>query len=106
MEALELRVTEGGGLAAATSAGVRLAERFRLGPALEVGVAAPHGVRGIEHMVLPLGPLEQVEGDEAWQLVQVALAAEPDDLELLRAVLQNLEPIHRDEHLSFSSFRD
>ncbi len=79
-------------------AGVRLAELLRLGPGVEVGVRAPNGVRGIEHVVLPLRPPEQMEGDEARQLVQVALAAVPDVLEVLRAVLQDLEPVHGDVH--------
>src|SRR5262245_8291891 len=35
---------------------------------------------------------------EARHLVQVALAAQPDILEILRAVLQDLEPVHGDEH--------
>ena len=73
---------------AAARVAVRRAERLRAGPGLEIGVGAPDRVRGVEHMVLALGPLEQVELDEARHAVEMAVAAEPDRLEIGLAALE------------------
>ena len=64
LEALERGMAQIERLVAAGIA-VRRAERLRAGPGLEVRVGAPDRVRGVEHVVLALGPLEQVELDEA-----------------------------------------
>src|SRR5581483_1819587 len=101
LEALELGMAERGRLAAGVAgARVRLAEGLRFCPALEVGARAPHRVRGVEDVVLALGAPQQMEGDEARQLVQIALTAEPDVLEVLGRVLEDLEPVHGDVHAS------
>jgi hypothetical protein len=39
-----------------------------------------------------------MELDEARHLAQVAVAAQPDRLEIVGRVLDHLEAIHRDEH--------
>src|SRR5262245_58533877 len=69
VEALEIRAAE---VAVAVLAGILvcLAEGLRLGPALEGFARAPHGVRGIERVVLALRSLQQVELDEARQVAQ------------------------------------
>src|SRR6266545_4141036 len=91
-------------------AGMRDAEGFRPGPGLERRLALPDRVRGIERVVLGLRSLEQVELDEARDLVQLRVAAEPDALERLFRSALHPEPIHRDEHggspfLAIISFR-
>src|SRR5258706_16352034 len=60
---------------------MRHAKRFRLGPILERRFALPNGVRGIERVVLALRALEQVELDEARDLLELRVAIEPDVLE-------------------------
>src|SRR5262249_977974 len=99
LETFELRVLEvkraGGVIAGARVCG---AKRFRPGPGLECRLALPDRVRGIERVVLSLGTLEQMEFDEARNLVQVGVAIEPDLLKgFLRPALHT-EAIHRDEH--------
>ena len=49
-------------------------------------------------MVLALGPLEQVELDEARHTAEMAVAAEPDRLEIGLAALGHREPVHCDVH--------
>src|SRR5262249_13896538 len=99
LEAFELRVLEvkraGGVIAGARVCGTK---RLRPGPGLECRLALPDRVRGIELDVLSLGTLEQMEFDEARNLVQVGVAIEPDLLKgFLRPALHT-EAIHRDEH--------
>src|SRR5262245_3678964 len=77
---------------------VRGAERLRLGPGFERRPVLPDRVRGIEREVVVLGTLEQVEFDEARDLVQVRLAAEPDLLKILFGSLLHAEAVHGDEH--------
>src|SRR6266545_619895 len=82
LEAFELGMIEikrAGGLVA--GARMRHAKRFRLGPILERRLALPNSVRGIERVVLALRALEQMELDEAWDLLQLRVAIEPDMLE-------------------------
>src|SRR6516225_8901522 len=45
-------------------------------------------------MILSLGTLQQMEGDEAGNLMQMDFAIEPRALEVARAVFENLEPVH------------
>src|SRR5262245_25923597 len=83
VEALELGVAERHGLGSrAAGPGMRLAEGFRFGPALEGGVRRPYGVRRVKHVIRALRALEKMEGHEAGKLVQVALAGKPDVLEV------------------------
>ncbi len=97
MEALELGMAHRHGLGVAVAGPrMRLAERLGLGPALEVGIAAPHGVGGIEDVILLLRAAQEMKRHEAGKLVQVAFTAEPHVLEILRAVLQDLEAVHSD----------
>src|SRR5690242_5014030 len=77
---------------------MRLAELLGPGPGLEIGTRSPDRVRGVEHVVLVLGAAQQVKLDEARHLAEVAVAPEPDGLEIRRRVLNDLEAIHRDEH--------
>src|SRR5262245_11466440 len=99
LEAFELRMVEVERLVLA-GIPVRGTERLRLGPGFERRPVLPDGVRGIEREVVVLGSLEQVEFDEARDLVQVRIAAEPDLLEILLASLFYAEAIHGDEHRS------
>ena len=64
LEALEIGVAE---IERAVGAGVAVGEakRLRLRPAFGIGAAAPQGMRRIEHVVVALGPAQQVEGDKA-----------------------------------------
>src|SRR5262249_52092407 len=99
LKAFELRVLEvkraGGVIAGARVCGTK---RLRPGPGRERRLALPDRVRGIERVVLGLGALEQMEFDEARNLVQVGVAIEPDPLKgFLRPALHT-EAIHRDEH--------
>ena len=100
LEALELRVAEIERRRIAVIAGARMraAELLRLGPGLEIRLAGPHGVRGIERVVLGLRALQQVEFDEARQLVEIAVAALPHALKGLFRALDHLEAVHGDEH--------
>src|SRR5262245_59229368 len=79
---------------------VRSAERLRLGPGFERHPVLPDRVRGIEREVVVLGTLEQVELDEARDLVQVRIAAEPHLLEILFGSPLHAEAVHGDEHRS------
>ena len=49
-------------------------------------------------MVVPLGSPQQVELDEAGHLPEMTLAPEPDLLEILRGILDDLKSIHRNKH--------
>src|SRR5687767_5900616 len=73
LESFELWMTEikRSGVAVIARSGVRAAELLRPRPGLEVGFARPHGVRGIERMVLGFRPLQQMEFNEASHLVEV-----------------------------------
>src|SRR2546423_1279308 len=64
LEALERRMAcrERGALA---SVAMGEPEGVRLGPGLEIALAAPDHMRGIERVVLALRPAQQVELDEA-----------------------------------------
>src|SRR6266508_2689360 len=53
---------------------------------------------GIEREILVLGSLEQVEFDEARNLGQVRVAAQPNLLERLLGSLLHAEAVHGDEH--------
>src|SRR4029450_11313798 len=55
-------------------------------------------MRGIEREILLLGPLEQVEFDEAGNLGQVRVTAQPNLFERLLGSLLHAEAVHRDEH--------
>src|SRR5262245_40958737 len=99
LEAFELRMIEVERLVLA-GIPVRGAERLRLGPGFERRPVLPDRVRGIEREVVVLGSFEQVEFDEARDLVQVRIAAEPDLLEILLASLFYAEAVHGDEHRS------
>jgi hypothetical protein len=77
---------------------VRPAELLGPGPRFEVRLARPHGVRGIERVVLGLRTFEQMEFDEARHLVEIAFAALPHALEGFLRALDHLEAVHGDEH--------
>src|SRR5688500_10606879 len=79
-------------------AGMRDAERFGLGPVLEMGLAAPHRVRGVERVVLGFRALQQVKFDEARHFVQLRVAIEPDLLERLLRAARNAKAVHGDKH--------
>ena len=64
LEALKLGVAEIKRLVGARAA-VRGAKMFGLGPGGEGVLARPDGVRRIEHVIVALGPAQQVELDEA-----------------------------------------
>src|SRR5215475_4575364 len=82
----------------APGTGMSGAERLGPRPRLERGTALPHRVRGVERVVLMLRPLEQVELDEAWDLLKVRVAARPYMLEVVLRALLHAEAIHGDEH--------
>src|SRR5690606_20700031 len=100
-EALELGMAEVERLVAA-GVRMRLAELLGLRPGLERLARLPERVRGIEHVILALGALQQVEHDEAGHLAQVRLASGPDLLEVMLAPRLHLEAIHSDEHWRLS----
>ena len=77
---------------------MRLAELLGARPGLELGARAPDGVRGVEDVVLVLGPTQEVKLHEAFHFAEMAVAAEPDGLEVLGRILNDLEAIHRDKH--------
>src|SRR5690349_12003931 len=85
LKALELGVSQGGRLLI-TRPRVRFTKCLRLGPSLKVGVAAPHRVRGIEHVVLAFWSAQQMEGDETWEFVQIGIPTEPNVFEILGAL--------------------
>src|SRR5262249_44432382 len=72
LEPLEFRMLEIERLVVAGLV-MRGTKRFRLGPRLERGIAGPHGVRGIERVVLGLGPFQQMKLDEARHLVEMGV---------------------------------
>src|SRR4051812_27812739 len=84
-----------------TGARVGYSERFRFRPPFEGGLALPDSVRGIERVVLGLGPLEQMKFHEARNLLQLRVSIEPDALEGIFGAPLHAETIHRDElHVS------
>src|SRR5438309_3145565 len=80
LKALELRVAEIKRLVVAGAA-MRGAERFRLRPGGESLLVRPHRMRGIERMVLLLGPAQEVEFDKARHALQMRVTRKPDVLE-------------------------
>src|SRR5262245_51540392 len=81
-------------------AGARMRDpkRLRFGPGLKGGLALPDRMRGVERVVLGLRALEQMELDEAWNLVELRVAIEPDALESLFRSALHAKAIHGDEH--------
>src|SRR5690606_9068592 len=78
--------------------GMRPAELLRLRPILEIRVGAPDRMGRVKGVILALGAFQQVKDDEARQLMQVALAAQPKLLKLLFRAFRDLEAVHRDVH--------
>jgi hypothetical protein len=98
IEPFESGMAEIEGLVIASIA-VRLTKGVGPCPGFEVVPGAPDGVRGEERMILLRLPAEQMKLDEARDLVEVAIAAEPDILERLFLAWEHLKAIHRDEHM-------
>jgi hypothetical protein len=96
-EALELGMAEIERLVCARSA-VRLAKRFGPRPSGKVRLRAPDRVRSVEHMVVALGPFQEMKGDESRYAIEMAVAREPDLLKIMLRPFPDLESIHRDEH--------
>jgi hypothetical protein len=49
-------------------------------------------------MVVALGALEEVKGDKSWDVFQVAVARQPNLLEIAFGTLPHLEAVHGDIH--------
>src|SRR5690349_20777646 len=96
-EPLELRVRDRQ-RAALTGVAMRRAEGFRPCPRLEFGMRTPDRVRGVEHMVVALRPLEQVKLDKPGYGMEVRVALAPARLEGRLFAFLHLEPVHRDVH--------
>src|SRR5208282_289482 len=77
---------------------MREPERLGPGPCLEIRLAAPQRVRGVQHVVVALWSAQQVEGDEAIHLAQMRVARGPDLFEGCFRAEGDLEAIHGDEH--------
>src|SRR3989337_1842601 len=75
-----------------------LAKRFRPRPIEKRGFRAPARVRGVEHVVVALRAFQQMKGDEPGHALKVAVARQPDPLEIVLGSLPHLEAIHCDEH--------
>src|SRR4051794_5730105 len=73
---------------------MRGTKSIRFGPGLERGVVRPHGVRGVQRVVLELGSAQQMEFDEARHLVQMSIARKPDLLEGSLGALGDAEAVH------------
>ena len=56
---------------------VRGPKFFRFGPRLEGPLALPHAVRGIERIVFPLRPLEQMKFQETRNTIEISIASQP-----------------------------
>jgi hypothetical protein len=96
-----IEIKRAGGVVA--GARVRGAELLGLGPGLEVVFRGPHGVRGVERVILERRPLEQVELLEALHAVEIRVAAGPHLLKCLFRALLHTKPIHGDEHFKLLS---
>src|ERR1700722_8108513 len=99
LEALEFRMTEVKRLAV-TGRAMRGAKLLRPRPVLERVLVRPHRMRGIERIVVAIGPTQKIEFDEARQLIEIRVPTKPTALELLLVALDDLEAIHCDVHLT------
>src|SRR4029077_10313252 len=95
LKTLELRVLEIEWLVVAGLVMSR-PEGLGLGPRLEDGMVCPDGVGGIKRVVVRLGPLEKMELDEAWYLVEMTVARHPDLLESCFGALGDAKAVHCD----------
>src|ERR1700693_2737602 len=93
LEPLELRVIE---IERLVVAGLVMCgpERLRFCPRFKDGTVFPHRVGGIKRMIVSFRPLEKMKFDEAWYLVQMAVAGCPDLLESRLGPLCNAKAIH------------
>ena len=60
---------------------MRSPELVRLGPGLEGALALPHGVRGVEDVIVSRRPFEEVEFDKARYAIEIGIAVAPNFLE-------------------------
>jgi hypothetical protein len=93
LEAFELGMPEIEGLVVAGAA-MRGAESFGVGPRFESQATVPDSVRCIECVAFRLGPLEEMELDEAGRLVETTVARWPDMLESGFRPFSDAEPVH------------
>src|ERR1700760_1884487 len=78
---------------------VRGAKLLRPRPVFERILARPHRMRGIERMIVALRPTQQVKLDEARQLIEIGVPAEPATFELRLVTFDDFEAIHCNVHL-------
>src|SRR3954452_5197545 len=97
LEALELRVIQIQRLVFPCPT-VRCPERLRFGPSIEHSTVLPHRVGGIERMILRFRTLEKVKLYEAWHLLQMSIARNPDLLEGCFRAFGNTETVHGNKH--------
>src|SRR5690242_5914018 len=81
-------------------AGMRGAEFLGLRPALEMRLALPGRVRRIERVIVRFRSLQQIEGHETRQPIEIGFTACPDGLEGFFGAFCDLETVHRDKHQS------
>jgi hypothetical protein len=96
-ESLELRMAKMKRLLAASVA-MGGPKWLGLGPGDECLLACPQGMRRIQGIFFMFGPPQQVKGDKAWDLIEVAVAIKPSSLKGLLLTPDNPEAIHCDEH--------
>src|SRR3954471_19865166 len=97
LEALELGMAEIGRLGVAGPR-MRGTKSIRFGPGFESGMVGPDRVRGVQRVVLELGPTQQMKFDETLYLVQMGIARKPDLLEGGLGALDDAEAVHGDVH--------
>src|SRR3972149_11563871 len=79
-------------------AGMGLAKGVRPRPIEKRGFRAPKRVRGVQHVIVALGAFQEMKGDESRHGLEMAVARQPDLLEIVLGCLLHFVAIHGDEH--------